>query len=223
MVLENAASGQSPVPVAFSLVEEINHRVVNEYSEAIASLNLAASRAGDNRLKAELANAAERLRDHAEAHRALMPPRTAERENIADYIGRICNSFARATLAERGLLLTLHTADILLPASRCWRLGLIVAELIRNAARHGRFDSTGRIMVHIADHAGEVRCLVRDTGTARAKAEPGRGQGLIRALVAELEGMVEWSFTAEGCLVLVRIPAKDDERARDLIVAGETL
>jgi len=222
MVLEDAGIGQASAPVAFSLVEEINHRVVNEYSEAIASLNLAASRAGDDRLKAELYSAAERLRDHAEAHRALMPPRVAGLENLADYVGHICNSFARATLAERGLLLTLDTAEILLPVDRCWRLGLVVAELIRNAARHGRFDAKGRISVHIADHAGELRCLVRDTGTPSANAVPGRGQRLVRALIADLGGMVEWSYTAEGCLALVRVPATADMCPRNLI-AGEAL
>jgi two-component sensor histidine kinase len=43
--------------VTFNLVEEINHRVINEYSEAIATLSLAASRTVDDKIRAELARA----------------------------------------------------------------------------------------------------------------------------------------------------------------------
>ncbi|TIW05801.1 MAG: hypothetical protein E5V81_34475, partial [Mesorhizobium sp.] len=62
--------------VSMNLIEEINHRVANEYAEAIASLSLAASRAGDDGVKMTLARVANRLRDHANSHRALIPPST---------------------------------------------------------------------------------------------------------------------------------------------------
>jgi two-component sensor histidine kinase len=135
-----------------------------------------------------------------------MPPRTGVNENLADYVGRICNSFARATLAERGLMLVLDTADITLSADRCWRIGLVVAELIRNAARHGRFDEAGRICVHIAEGDGRITCIVRDTGAPGTSPVPGRGQHLIHSLVEDLAGEVRWSFTPEGCAAFVRVP-----------------
>lgn len=192
--------------VALHLVEEINHRVVNEYAEAIASLNIVASRSDDDRVGRALALAIDRLHDHAEAHRALMPPRVPADENLADYVGRICSSFSRATLAARGLGLLLRIADVMLPADRCWRIGLVVAELIRNAARHGRFDADGHIAVHIAAQAGDVVCFVEDNGGPVGPVAPGRGQALIRSLVADLGGMVEWSFTAKGCAAIARVP-----------------
>jgi two-component sensor histidine kinase len=207
MIGGSIMSGRAASPVSLNLVEEINHRVVNEYSEAIASLHLAASRSKDDSIKRELHRVTERLHDHAQAHRALMPPRSDLGENLADYVGRICNSFARATLAERGLMLVLDAEDITLSADRCWRIGLIVAELVRNAARHARFNSAGRISVRIAECGSEVTCMVRDTGAPKASAVPGRGQHLIRSLVGDLAGEVHWSFTSEGCAAFVRIPA----------------
>lgn len=202
-------------PLALNLVEEINHRVVNEYSEAIATLHLAASRSDDDRIKRELDRVTGRLHDHAQAHRALMPPRADADANLADYVGRICNSFAQATLAERGILLMLDAADITLSADRCWRLGLVVAELVRNAARHGRFEDAGRISVRIAENAGDVTCIVRDTGTPRPAAVPGRGQHLIRSLVDDLAGEVQWAFTPEGCAAFVRVPIAGGRPALD--------
>jgi hypothetical protein len=127
--------GRAISPIALTLVDEINHRVINEYSEAIASLSIAASRTPEQDAKAALRRAADRLRDHAASHRALSPPVGGERANLADYIGEICIALTKAMLEERGVHLELKTVDAIIPGERCWQIGLIVAELIRNAAR----------------------------------------------------------------------------------------
>ena len=78
----STASGQ---PLGLHLVEEISHRVFNEYAEAIALLTLAASR---NRTTADpvLTQAADRLRAHAETHRALLGPSDGPID-LGQYIG----------------------------------------------------------------------------------------------------------------------------------------
>jgi len=188
------------------LVREINHRVINEFTEAIASLSVAATRSKDRETRDELATAADRLRGYAEAHRALAPPTTGEETNLADHLARICETFARATLAEWGVLLLLDAADVLLAADECWRIGLIVAELIRNAARHGLQAGAGGISVRMLEGSGEIVCVVRDTGRKRGDGRPGQGQRVIRSLVADFGGTVEWSFTTNGCSAIVRLP-----------------
>lgn len=206
---QSTVEGSAVLPAPLHLVEEINHRVINEYSEAIASLSLAASRAANETTREALACAADRLRDHAESHRALLPPPMQSGTNLADYIGRICNAFAQSTLAEREVLLVLDAADVILPADRCWRIGLVIAELIRNAARHGLKGRSGQISVHVAEHAGQLMCLVCDTGRPTVSGTPGRGQRLILSLVNDLGGSVEWSFAPDGARALVRLPLRD--------------
>ncbi|MGF7147036.1 two-component sensor histidine kinase [Sphingomonas zeicaulis] len=209
MFAPNAAAG-STLP-GLTLVEEIGHRVINEYAEAIGSLSIAASAAQGAAANAALERAADRLREHADAHRSLLPPRTAGELNLADYLGGICNAYARATLAQRGVHLHLHfvTVDPVLPARRCWLIGLVVAELVRNAARHGLRGRSGQIRVHIGRGQGVLTCVVSDDGAASANAKPGRGQGVIRALVAELGGLVEWAFTGQGTTAVVQLPDFD--------------
>jgi two-component sensor histidine kinase len=199
-------------PASLHLVEEINHRVINEYSEAIASLSLAASRAINETTKEALIKAADRLRDHAESHRALLPPPVGTGTNLADYIGRICDAFTQSTLAEREVRLFLDAADVVLPADRCWRIGLVIAELIRNAARHGLKDRSGQISVQVAEYAGHLMCLVRDTGRAPTVGVPGRGQRLVLSLVNDLGGSVEWSFSCDGARALVQLPLREGAR-----------
>ena len=195
-------------PVSLDLVEEINHRVVNEYSEAIAMLSIAAARTSSGDAREALRDTADRLRDHAETHRALMPPMVAGRANLADHIAAICKTYVKATLADRGVHLTLKTEDIMMPAEKCWRIGLVVAELVRNAARHGLKGKGGRIVIEIARRGGHVTCLVSDNGAAGG-GSPGRGQRLVRSLVADLGGEMHWFFEPEGALAYFRLPSGD--------------
>lgn len=206
-----SANGMAAEPANFAsldLVEEINHRVVNEYSEAIAMLSIAAMRTASLDARTMLRDTADRLRDHAETHRALLPPMVEGLVNLADHLGMICSSYTKATLADRGVCLSLITDDILLSAGRCWRVGLIVAELVRNAARHGLKGKSGRILVHVGARAGQVTCLVSDNGH-EGRGAPGRGQQLIRSLVSELGGAVEWTFTPQGAHAYLQVPTDD--------------
>lgn len=195
-----------PVLPTLHLVEEINHRVVNTFAEAIASLSLAARRAGGPSPQAVLAEAASRLHAHAEAHRALFAPRAAGLVDLGDYVGRLFVSLSTATLADKRIRLALETDDVWIDAERGWRVGLILAELVRNAARHGLRDGCGGIRVRILERGGEVTCLVEDDGPPVAAVTPGRGQAVVCALADELTGQVDWTFGPEGCRARLRFP-----------------
>jgi two-component sensor histidine kinase len=215
MIAHGLAAGRATQPASLNLVEEINHRVVNQYSEAIATLSLAANRT-DGVARDALTRAAERLRDHAESHRALMPPPVEADANLADYLDRICRTFTQAMLAERGIVLVLDADDLPLSADRCWRVGLVVAELVRNAARHGLRGGGGEISVRVAGEADRLTCVVRDNGRPPVHVVPGQGQQLIRSLVADLGGQVRWVFRAAGAIALVQLPLTGSAR-----LAGE--
>lgn len=187
------------------LVEEISHRVFNEYTEAISSLALAAAGSPCLQTQEVLVTAARRLRAHAETHRALLPPATCLTD-LGDYVSRFCASLSTASLAEQGVRIALEADEIWLEAERCWRVGLIMAELVRDAARHGLSGRTGAIGVRISAQADYVICVVGDNGCAVAVPTPGRGYRLVRSLAAELGGSVEWQFTPGGCLVRLQVP-----------------
>lgn len=200
-----APTGAEGLPL--HLVEEISHRVANEYAEAIASLTRAAAGTVADETRQALRRAVERLHAHAESHRALLPP-MAGRVNLADYIGRLCAAFSRASLVDRLVRLTLETDEIWLASERAWRVGLAVSELIRNAARHGLRGRAGAITVRITLSHGEMVCLVADDGRMLADLRSGRGMSLVRTLAVELEGSVDWWPGEQGCVVCLRAPAE---------------
>lgn len=214
MILQTAVHGPA-ANLPLHLVEEINHRVINEYAEAISSLSLAAARVPAPAARLALAEAIDRLRAHAETHRALLPP-TDGHVNLADYIGDLCASISRASLAERSAHLTVETDDIWLPSARAWRIGLVIAELVRNAARHGLGGRSGAIRVQLTQRDGQIFCGVGDNGRCLQRPRPGRGLGLVQALAAELGGLADWRFGDSGCVALLQIPDHDVEPSRTL-------
>ncbi len=199
------ASAASCQPLALHLVEEISHRVINEYAEAIAILTLAASRksaAADS----ALIQAADRLRAHAEAHRALLAPRADGPIDLGHHIGKLCWCLSGASLEEKGIQLRLSAEEIWIDSARGWRVGLIVAELIRNAVRHGLQGGPGVVGVDVRKNGCQIQCIVTDNGRAATNPAEGRGRRLVRAISAELEGSVNWWFTNSGSVVDVEFP-----------------
>ncbi|MER9756562.1 sensor histidine kinase [Mesorhizobium sp. M0166] len=192
-------------PVALHLAEEISHRVIDEYTEAIAILSSAASLM-DVTAEPALRRAVDRLQAMAEAHRSLLVPITEEYIDLGHHVGTLCSSLSRASLSEQGIRLTVATDEIQLDPARCWRVGLIISELIRNAARHSLKDGRGSIRVTLNRNGSSVSCVVCDNGCPASDLSEGRGRRLIRGLTAELGGIVEWKFTQCGSFAGVRFP-----------------
>src|SRR3954469_8240612 len=205
----DVASDQAAAPAAMHLVAEISHRVVNEFSEAIAMISIAAARAGNDEVQNTLERVADRLGGHAHSHRALLQPKTDDVLDLADYLERVCEAMAKAFIADNGARLLLRADHVRLPAQKCWRIGLIVAELVRNAARHGLSGGTGLILVRIIADRGMVNCAVCDNGCAPTKSSPGLGQNLVRRLAAELGGTVQWRFTEHGGTAHAEFPGEE--------------
>lgn len=203
--MEGRLPGPRASDPSLHLVEEINHRVVNEFAEAIAGLSLAARRSVLKDVRLALEDAAQRLQAHAESHRALLAPVESE-VNLADYLGRLCETYSRATLADRRVRLVVQSDEIWLPADRAWRIGLAMAELIRNAARHGLRGGPGAIAVQILRNEDEIVCLVQDDGQGAEELRPGRGVALVRTLATELGGSADWGFSPQGSIARLRAP-----------------
>jgi two-component sensor histidine kinase len=187
------------------IVDEINHRVINEYAEAISALSLAA-RSSNPEAQAAIGQAAARLRAHVDAHRALVPPAPGGAVNLATYLGDLCASLSRASLADRGVRIALRTDEIKVAPDTAWRIGLILAELVRNASRHGLAGGAGAIAVRVTEHRGIILCLVADRGRGDPDSGMGRGRRLARAIAGELGGAVDWWFSPTGSLARLEVP-----------------
>lgn len=192
------------------MVEEISHRVANEYAGAIAAINFEATRIADVDARAVLRRTTVKLHAFAEAHRALQAPVAAGEMCLGDYLDRVCAALSEASLRERGVRLILVEDVVMLPARRCWRVALIVAELITNAVQHGFKASGGMIVIEVRQAGGEVVCVVADDGSCTANPSLSRGCRVIERLARELSGDVRWFFGPRGVTATLAFPVSQN-------------
>ena len=189
------------------LIEEISHRVVNELTAAILSLRHEAGRIVDTDAQAALQRVAARLTAFANAHRALQSPDTALDLNLGDYLSRLLRALSQATVGDHSVTLRLLEDGITLEPERCWRVGLVIAELVTNSARHGREAPGGAIIVEVRSAGDDLYCAVADNGGSRTEhPAPSRGLRLVKRLAAELGGDVTWRFRPTGVTAILKFP-----------------
>jgi two-component sensor histidine kinase len=202
------------------LVEELNHRVINEFTHAVISIDEVAARTANPEAKAALSEAIVILRAYAAAHRTLQAPHTPGPVSLGDYLAGICAALCSARLRHQGVRLTLKPGSAMLDAALCWRVGLIVAELVTNAVRHGFGGGAGEIDIEFVVVGGAVQCRVRDNGRAVDEAPPARGRFLVEALATDLGGDVEWRFSPNGATVLLTVPLDPMRECEDRVPDG---
>jgi two-component sensor histidine kinase len=201
------------------LVAEITHRVANEYAYAISSLHRAAADAPDDCSRASLRGAAARLWAYAEAHRALRAPVSPGPVDLGDYLASLCEALSAASLADRGVHLTLAPEDlVLVDSERCWHVGLLVAELVNNAARHAFGPEGGSIRIELSGGCGLVTCRVTDNG--RARPDTLCSSGVIAGLALALGGDVERWLGPNGTTAILTFPASRGVEVVDFQMEG---
>jgi two-component sensor histidine kinase len=198
------------------LLHELNHRINNEFAAIISAVSLAAASSNNDEVKVALADVARLLHRYADVHRALQMP---ERDVIIDaaaYLGQLCLSISRSMLDDKKIRLLLSAQSIPIQADRCRRLGMIIYELITNAARHVFADGSGEIRVAIWRDGEFVKCSVRDSGSAAVNIQLGRGLKIVDALSKALGGRFKQTLGSQGSKALLVFPfPRDNEWAFD--------
>jgi two-component sensor histidine kinase len=180
------------------LLHELNHRTNNEFAAAIGGVSLAAARSSNDDVKAALTAVEQLLQHYAHVHRALQIPEDDTLIDAANYLRQLCLSISQSHLAYRKIKLVLAVEPLQLQADPCWRLGMIVYELIINAARHAFQNGQGEIGVQLIDKGSVAQCTVVDNGSVSASTGPGRGLKIIDELTKSLGGRFESKLGPRG-------------------------
>ena len=197
-------------PGEFLLLQEMAHRINNELTSTIGIISCDAERSNNCDVKMALSKVIEHLYDHARVYHALQMPTANRWIDAAAYLRDLCQSIARAKLQHNGVELVLVEHQIQLSSAQCWRLGLIVAELITNACRHAFPDGGGTIRIELKRRGANVECRVADDGSGGPKnIRPGRGLGIIEQLARGLSGRISQRFGAKGTVAIVSFPIEE--------------
>ena len=195
-----------PIPHERVLLQELNHRISNEFFSAMSLVSLAAARSGSDEVKVALSGVTELLRHYAEVHQALQSPRDDARIDAATYLSKLCLSIRRSKLDQLKIDLILAAPPLVLRSDECWLLGMIVYELITNAARHAFAGKNGQIRVELLCAGAFVQCKVLDNGAAPANVQRGSGLKIVGELIKALDGRFEQKFGTAGSTSILTFP-----------------
>ena len=197
-------------PVERVLLHELIHRINNEFSSLIIAVSRAAARSGNQEVKVVLASIIEQLFHYAEVHHALQLSEHDRCIDAAAYLDNLCLSISRSKLDGLKIDLVLVASPLQLQSKQCWRLGMIVCELITNAARHAFGNGKGEVRVELSRADKLVECRVVDDGSAPTNVRQGRGLKIVDELVKGLDGLLDQRFGQRGSLSILTFPYKGE-------------
>jgi len=204
------------------LLRELIHRINNEFSSLIGAVSRTAARSVNHEVKVALAHIIELLSHYAELHRALQMPDNDTHIDAAAYLENLCQSISRSKLDGMKIDLVLTASPLRLPSEGCWRLGMIVYELVTNAARHAFGNGKGEIRVEIARARRSVECRVTDNGSAPAIVQRGRELRIVDELVKGLDGRIYQKFGHTGSRSILTFPyhaepQRGEDRRKEIV------
>jgi two-component sensor histidine kinase len=214
MEITEISSSKQYASEAHLLLREFSHRINNELTSAIATISLAAARAANTEAKAALAAVEDQLQNYAQVHHALQLPEHSSRIDAVVYLRQLCRAISHSKLETKGIELRLVERPFQMDSERCWRLGLIVSELITNAERHAFRNGGGWIRVELRPSMSFVECRVTDNGASEGIICPGHGLRIVEALARRLGGIFDQTFGPQGARAVLIFPAEIDTTER---------
>jgi two-component sensor histidine kinase len=202
----NISSTEQHFSEARLLLREFSHRINNEFASAIGMISVAARHSGSADAKAALAAVQDQLYSYARVHHALRMPEHNSWIDAAAYLRQLCHTICSAKLSAKRIELVLIERPFQMESERCWRLGLIVSELITNSARHAFCDKAGLIRVEVLPSLSVIECRVTDNGTVGSTIQPGNGTKIMASLAKSLGGTIHQHFGSEGATAVLIFP-----------------
>ena len=195
------------------LLRELNHRIGNGLTSAICTVSARAMQSDSMAVKAALLDVVDLLHHCADVNRALHMPEQKRLTDAAAYLHRLCLSVTKYQLDRLAIRLLFSADDLRLEGERCWKVGLIVSELLTNVARHAKFDvrhPESRVELRLSGNV--VKCKVSDNGSAPEPVRRGRGLTIVGELASSLGGRVHTSCAADGYYFLLTFSLTEAEK-----------
>lgn len=148
-----------------------------------------------------------RIQAFANVHRTLDDEPGETTIDAGAHLAQLCQELCAAHLAPRDVRCELRVEPAVLPRQVCQNLGLIVAELIANAAQHAFCGRTGGLVwVTLRRSQRGWICQVADNGAGLRAGRRESGLKFVRSLAATLGAELDVCSDAGGVTATVRLP-----------------
>jgi len=175
-----------------TLLDELNHRIKNEFASVINLVTFKAVWTDNVDAKEELSNIVDLLHQHVQVHSLLTMPDGDTLVDAGDQLRKLGLALSRSKLDRMNIRLVLSAETLPLESERSWRLALAIYELVTNAARHACFDGRdGEIKIELLRAGTWVNCRVTDNGSGVGRIKLGRGLRITGDLIMSLGGRID--------------------------------
>ncbi len=194
LAAKDSALGQAEI-----LAKEIDHRVMNGLQFVSAMLGMQAREAGDSGAAEALRAAASRVSAVARVHQHFyIAQNPAQSVPCLDYLRQLCGELGGVL----GRPITVEGSGCDVPARTIGQIGMVVNELVTNAAKHGDRDSPITVCFG-RDDTGACVLSVSDGGPGLPpgfdpEANKGLGMRVVRSLTQQLGGTLSVGPGPEG-------------------------
>jgi two-component sensor histidine kinase len=188
----------------FLLLREMHHRVANTLTVLTSVLRCEFALSASPHLQKSLARCEARIVAFGNLHRSLVVGAASDWISVKYYVEHLCKALSEAILKPLGVRCEVVADAGEFPSERCERLGLVITELVTNAAKHafyGRND--GFVRVELINNKDSLVCIVADNGVGTGMASPGVGSSILKQLVRALGGNLVRVSGRNGTSVIV--------------------
>lgn len=185
------------------LLEEMQHRVKNNFQTILAMISIQGGRMNDDEGRSTLGKIADGIMAMSLAHNQLSPSQHGEAVQLPTYLRALVTNIQQPL--ER-VTIEVKADEIHAPIEKAVPLGLIVNELVTNSVKHAYGENGGGIFVElwIGPGKGEARLVVFDNGGGIDPAKPGgSGLNLVNSLVRQIRGSIVRETSKRGTRVSI--------------------
>jgi two-component sensor histidine kinase len=209
-VADATAARESQIAERDLLLREIDHRVKNNFATVAGLIQLQRQRATHQTVRDELGVALNRIESFATAHMFLY--RDGARGDVVNmqmYLEQLSAALSSGLLRSDDVRIVCISEPIDMPRDRAVSIGLIVNELVTNAAKHAfPDDRIGCVVILFRRADDAIELVVEDDGCGIADAprQGSLGRRLIAGFVQQAAGELTTQSSPEGtiCRVLLR-------------------
>jgi two-component sensor histidine kinase len=175
------------------MLRELEHRMKNNFQTVAALLEMQLRRASDEPARAALREALTRVISISQAHRNLYAGDGTRSVDMSVYLSNLCADLSDALFLGEVVRLDCQVEAGSLDRDRAVAVGLIVNELVTNAAKHAFTEGRpGQIKVVFGRRGDGYRLTVEDDGRGLpsdfATRRTGLGRGLVEAFSRQAGG-----------------------------------
>lgn len=196
------------------LFRELNHRVKNNLQLISSLLSIQSRRIKDSAAREEFRTAQQRVRAIASLHARLYQSADGiDRVETHHYLRELVDQLRALLLAERrDVKLAFECDEFTVNVDRATSIGLIVNELVSNAAKYAFAGGGGTISVDLRVDNGVCVLRVADDGVGKPSIDSeaaGVGLKLVSLFAAQLDGQIVEESDG-GLRVTVTFPLQRD-------------